>query len=466
MRTRFPALGAAGALLAAGLASTAMAAPVELNGYFRSSGGSSGDGGQQICFRLPGAAVWFRLGNECDLYAGLTLTTDLGKVDGTNFKGHFTLAQGTQQLGNWEPTTPSFREAYVEAIDFGAAMNMPALKGSTLWMGKRFNQNEDIHMLDYAYLDSGFGSGAGLNDVNVGFGKFSYGYLRTGEANYNATAGDNGFSPAIVDGGATSVTTHAFRLREVGVNPGGNLGLTLALVRANNRAAVAGGPDREGKNGVSLALTHQQDDLFGLGGFNKAGIQYVTGAAGLQLSALPGFTANGHKGYLLFDHWVVEPKGVPFTASMVAGYRDERLDQTGSTAQSHYKEFFIGARPQYHLNNIWSLMSEVGYQEVKPQDAGVSGDTRKLLKLTVGTQFSMGSSIWSRPALRFFATYAKWNDAAAAAGVADAAGLGGNPLNGANRGPVCTGRDCNTYVPAYDNKRNALGYGVQVEAWF
>ena len=61
----------------------------------------------------------------------------------------------------------------------------------------------------------------------------------------------------------------------------------------------------------------------------------------------------------------------------------------------------------------------------------------------------MGSSIWSRPAIRFYGTYAKWNDAAAAAG-----------------GVACTGRDCGTPVSTYGNKRSGLGYGVQVEAWW
>ena len=51
--------------------------------------------------------------------------------------------------------------------------------------------------------------------------------------------------------------------------------------------------------------------------------------------------------------------------------------------------------------------------------------------------------------LRFFATYAKWNDTAA------------------NAGPVaCTGRDCNTAVTSFANKRSAVTYGAQVEAWF
>ena len=34
--------------------------------YMRSGAGTTSDGGSQACFRLPGAATFFRLGNECD----------------------------------------------------------------------------------------------------------------------------------------------------------------------------------------------------------------------------------------------------------------------------------------------------------------------------------------------------------------------------------------------------------------
>ena len=90
-------------------------------------------------------------------------------------------------------------------------------------------------------------------------------------------------------------------------------------------------------------------------------------------------------------------------------------------------------------------MAEGGYQQVKPQGEA----TRTLAKLTLGTQFSMGRSVWSRPAIRFYGTYAKWNDAAARAGTV-----------------TCTGRDCGTPVDAYRDKRSGVSYGMQLEGWF
>ena len=172
------------ALAAAGMAASAAASPIDFHGYFRSGSGSSDQGGKELCFRLPGSAVWFRLGNECDTYASLTLASTLGQVDGTTFRAQFTTAYGTQQLANWEQTTPAFREAFVEARDIGAAMGVAGLKGATLWAGKRFYKNPDIHMLDYTYWEPAQSPGWGLDNVDVGIGKLSYAWLRAGQADW------------------------------------------------------------------------------------------------------------------------------------------------------------------------------------------------------------------------------------------------------------------------------------------
>lgn len=49
------------------------------------------------------------------------------------------------------------------------------LPGSTLWAGKRFYQRHDVHMIDFYYWDIS-GPGAGLENVDLGFGKLSGGH--------------------------------------------------------------------------------------------------------------------------------------------------------------------------------------------------------------------------------------------------------------------------------------------------
>ena len=443
------------------------AAPAELTGYFRSGAGSSDKGGKEVCFRLPGSVVWFRLGNECDTYAAVSLGANLGEVDGTAFKVKFTTAYGTQQLANWEQTTPALREAYVQADNIGASLGVPVLNGASLWAGKRFYKNPDIHMLDYTYWEAGMGPGFGVDGVDLGqLGKFSYALFRIGDftgygANNSLSVG--GYNPEIIDGGSRTATVHDLRLQEIPVNPGGKLTMGVDLVSRNNRdgtstyttdtvqPVIVNGTtynlivretktvdNGNAKNGFGFTLTHQQKSPVGLDGFNEVGFQYAHDAAALKGFGFAG-SADKRREWLVFDHWSLEPKGSPFSMTATAGLRDSTINDKG------LKDVWIGARPQYQFNRVWSLMSEVGYQQLKPE----GGDTRKLTKLTVGTQYAMGGSVWSRPSIRFYATHAKWNDAAAAAGSV-----------------VCTGRDCNTAVNAYSDKRSGTGYGVQVETWF
>ena len=471
MTIRLKAIGlmAASALLTG---TAAHAVEIDFHGYFRSSAGSSSEGGKEVCYRLPGSVVWFRLGNECDTYADLQFRSTLGQVDGTTFKSTFRFSYGTQGVAQWEQTSPAFREVFVEAQDIGAGMKMPALNGASLWAGKRFYRNRDIHMLDYGVWEPNYGVGAGLENVDVGVGKFSYALLRIGDFTgygVNPALGAGGFSPALLGGGSRSVTVHDFRVEDIAVNPGGRLTVGLDLAMKNNRSGtttytvdstrpfdIDNNPatppvdvvvreprsfdNKPGKNGAGVHFQHTQDNPLNLGGFNQVVFKAAKNAMTLRGYGIAGSTDNRTE-WLLFDHWVMEPKGTPITVSATAGVRSAKVN--GVTG----RELWVGARPQYHINNIWSLMAEAGYQQAR-SDGDNLGD-RKLAKLTLGTQFSMGRSLWSRPAIRFFATYAKWNDAAAAAGTV-----------------TCTGRDCATPVDAYSNRRSAMSYGVQVEGWF
>ena len=481
METR-QAWAAIGLALAAG---SATAATAEFNGYFRAGGGSSSKGGKEVCYRLPGAAVWFRLGNECDTYADLVFGSTLGEVDGTSFRAQFRFSYGTQGVANWEQTTPSWREVFVEARDIGAGLGVPALRGASLWAGKRFYGNRDIHMLDYGFWEPNQGFGVGIDGVDVGVGKLSYALVRMGDnKGYDTPKSLGGFQPDLIGGGSRTVTVHDLRLEGIESNPGGKVSVGVDLALKNNRDGtssyatqrtrvvyvdddndpqtpnvpitvveqVTNTFDNEpGRNGLGLHVQHTQDDFLGLGGFHQLGLKFAKDAMTLRGVGIAG-SREKRTEWLLFDHWVLEPRGSRFTASATAGFRHARVFDAALGRDVTGKEFWVGARPQYHLNNIWSLMAEVGYQQA--QSDGDDFGTRKLAKATVGTQFSMGRSIWSRPAIRFYGTWAKWNDAAARA---EAAGKGS---------VTCTGRDCGTPVDSFRDQRSGFSYGVQIEGWF
>ena len=55
------------------------------------------------------------------------------------------------------------------------------LPGSTIWAGKRFYQRHDVHMIDFYYWDIS-GPGAGIENIDLGFGKLSLAATRSSES--------------------------------------------------------------------------------------------------------------------------------------------------------------------------------------------------------------------------------------------------------------------------------------------
>lgn len=64
------------------------------------------------------------------------------------------------------------------------------LPGSTIWAGKRFYQRHDVHMIDFYYWDIS-GPGAGLENIDVGFGKLSLAATRSSEAGGSSSFASN-----------------------------------------------------------------------------------------------------------------------------------------------------------------------------------------------------------------------------------------------------------------------------------
>jgi maltoporin len=99
----------------------------------------------------------------------------------------------------------------------------------------------------------------------------------------------------------------------------------------------------------------------------------------------------------------------------------------------------LGGRFKYYLSDYMNLVLDTGFDQFEPED---DGDTRDLWKVTPAIQLSAGRNFWARPALRLFATYASWNDAARDAGLAGGtSGVFGDDTEG-------------------------LTVGVQAEAWW
>ena len=73
------------------------------------------------------------------------------------------------------------------------------------------------------------------------------------------------------------------------------------------------------------------------------------------------------------------------------------------------RDLVVGRRaPVYAFGERFKLVAELGVDRVKAAD----GQVRTLSKFTIAPTLALDKAFWSRPELRFYYTYARWNRAA------------------------------------------------------
>jgi maltoporin len=382
----------------------------DFHGYFRTGAGGNSPGGDQVCFKLLGAASKYRLGNECETYGALKFGETVFKEDdGSHFKVNATFAFETAAEKDWEEYTTAMREVYAEGGGFGDARWQPV----RFWIGKRLLR-EDVHITDFFYWDNS-GAGGGLYNLPLAGARFSYSLI------HNVRDGFSDSGAPFNDGSDRAVLTHDLRLYDIDSNRGGKLVAGLAWLSANESRAGFDGTD-----GWQLHLVHEQQSL--LGGFNRLALQYGAGA-GATLSKSPDDTlSSDDKTWRAVEQLMLQPSA-RWSGMATAVY--ERKD-------AKQRWLSLGIRPIYHFGEHFNLALELGQDRVKPDN----GDEQVLTKLTIAPQLSAGRGFFSRPVLRLFVTWADWNRAAQDAGVA-----------GGTSG-------------VFGSDSEGLTYGLQAEAWW
>ncbi|MFM2483327.1 maltoporin [Celerinatantimonas sp. YJH-8] len=367
----------------AGLAS-AQSWGVDFHGYARSGIGWTGSGGEQSCFQATGASSKYRLGNECETYAEIILGQEAWRDQDKSFYLSSLVAYSISQENDWESTSPAFREMNVQGRNL-----IDALPGATLWAGKRFYQRHDVHMIDFYYWDIS-GPGVGLENIDLGMGKLSVAATRNTEAG-GAVSFSHGTDNVYND-------TFDLRLADLKVNQGGKLELGLDYGKAHTKGDYKLA-DGASKDGFMLTAEHTQSVF---SGFNKFVVQYATDSMTSGNGRSSGGSVNNDgKLIRILDHGAIT-LSPQWDMMYVAMYQKTDLDNNeGSTW------YTAGVRPMYKWTNIMSTLLEVGYDRVKSQAVDESNSQ---YKITLAQQWQAGNSIWSRPALRLFVTYADWSE--------------------------------------------------------
>jgi maltoporin len=387
------------------------AAALDVSPYIRALSGSNSNSGNAACFKLAGAESKYRLGNECEIYGELMFGQQLTTLaDGGTVKANvmFSIYSPTSDSAMLTNNNTSGRAAQA----YLAAENLSAINGGTLWAGRRYYKREDIHITDFFYWNPQ-GLGAGIEDVKVGDLKLSYALFR-----------DN------FKDDARKATRHDFQVRGLKVNTDGELEFGLSLIPRDK--------DLGGDNGWALTVQHRQSNIMG-DGWNKLALQYGVGpGTGLGGTGTLSYTSA-------FKRWrLVEGAYAQLTPKLggllTAVYQKDDFNVGGQTWTS------VGGRVTYGLLQNLKLQADLGHDRVKPTD----GDTRELTKLTIAPSWAVGPGFWSRPELRLFYTYARWNNAAAAA------------ANGSTDSAVASMSSSGAFAGA----NHGSTIGLQLEGWW
>jgi maltoporin len=346
---------------------------LEITGYTR---GGFFTGSPRGGYSLGGEMQFFRLGNEGD--NGFEL----------EIKKNFNLGNGMKWSMIYMPTVwnGSFggNQAYAEmsGIDF-----VPEAK---FWAGQRRLRIQDVHIVDYFFMDYGVNFGAGMTDLDLGFAKLGIGAFNGGSLD-NKNSKQNDARRYNVD------------LSSIKTNEGGALRLLGTVVTGNYAL---------GKGGNMISLSHNQSDFIVKGLTNTLFLQTSTGHAALNGQfknlgdvASGGAELPGRKSNRIGDtiNWQSGPLG---GQALVVLQNDK--DEGGPNDGVNTKDFTLGGRISYAFTKNLKLLFDAGFTTREPD----GGAKQQLTKLTIAPTLSLGGDFWSRPELRFYVTQASWNDAA------------------------------------------------------
>ena len=453
-------------LLAAGVLAAVAAAPsanaytpnAYFGGYMRSGVATQ---------RVDGYASQFagRLGAENDTYGEILLGTDVAQVDDTVWSVTSMLAVKSKSNGStWQDNRAgddgkygddsgkngtwssalAFRQFFVNVkglLDFD--------KDANIWVGKRYYHREDIHVTDLYYHDIS-GTGVGIEDLQVGPGKFSLAWLRHDFSNQkyvNADGdvlGNNWISYHSIDAEYKFPAWDGaeIELRGTFTQPKKDNDAKDYRTKAYGSQVYMielGQGYSLGWNKSVLKLTHGNVDQTDPAGskFGFAGAYAASDGTYSTWGNTGAKSANRVQFYNFGETHFTSNFGMfhVIAATRASGY-DSNL-----TNKKNDRAFQFVVRPYYQLTKMSRVLVEAGFytsvDKFELPDGTVEKNVKQAQKFTLAYALTPdASNFWSRPEIRFYTTYIHTNG----------------------------GIDVSEW--GKENKKNAFLVGAQVEAWF
>lgn len=378
---------------------------LEFTGYMRGGLGASSGSDSQRCFKLQGAQSKYRLGNECEQYAELSLEQEFTKLDDGSTVGVF----GMGSLYNQYDRKPTFDGEYGEIRlpqAYAYWKNVAALNGGSLWAGRRYYKRNDISISDFYYWNQS-ATGGGIENVDIGGLKYSFAFSR--KDNFNQKDYFNRYD---------------FNVAGFDTNPNGSLEVGVSyLDKPSNRPNA--------NSGWAVTLQHKQQNFLGWNGVNTVALQRGQGPGTGLGSTGDNSLSSSDVSYRVLDFfdWQITPR---WGGQVAAVYQKDRRPNGDDLRWTS-----LGARLVYGISEQFKFSTELGHDRVQ-----APGGTRQLSKVTLAPTWSpKGPQFKSPTEVRLFYTYATWNRAAQQAAdlydpdsALSSTGTFGSDLHGSNIG--------------------------------
>lgn len=348
------------------LATSQLAAAVEVHGYFRTGIGGTDNGGTQECFKLIGAPSKYRLGNECEQYAEVAASQNLVELsDGSkiNING---MVQFYNQFDkkltfNGENGFTRLNQIYLDWT------NVPLLNGGNFWAGRRYYNRNDINMSDFFYWNQS-GTGFGIDHYKLDNFALSYVFSKK----------DDLFQDKYIN-------RHDLTISDIKLNDKNKFNAGVSYIDAKNK-------------GVAVTLQNITSNV--RNGKNTVAVQYGEGpGTALSYTGDVNLTRK-NTAVRLLDVLDWESDNKVFNGQAQVLYQVNHNVNTEDT-----KWLSVGSRTSYVVKEHFKITGEVGYDQISDKN-----QTRNLTKITIAPTWSLkGTGYNDRPELRFFYTYAFWN---------------------------------------------------------
>ena len=204
------------------------------------------------------------------------------------------------------------------------------------WMGKR-RDRDDVHIVD-TFFSNMSGVGAGVENIDAGFGKFGFsgyksdsGAVRNDDGSLSTVAHNNG-----------QARLHA-QLYDIPVNPDGKLRLVATYSKADSQGGL------KGQDGFGFTVEHVQDKFFG--GGNHIWLQVAEGVTNINMGFGNPIASNKTKTWRVVESpsWQIGA----FGGQAIALYQHDEAD--GGVKWNSYT---VGGRGSWGVTKNLKFLTE------------------------------------------------------------------------------------------------------------